>query len=90
MLLIDECSSEWLCSLLIKLSEFDHTVHCVLSDIVVQSDGVDCDAHSNIRASDLRSKLLSRDMSNILILVGNGSKVLCEIFRDTSIRVVHI
>ncbi|XP_052235700.1 uncharacterized protein LOC127847676 [Dreissena polymorpha] len=85
-----ECSSEWLCSLLIKLSELDHTVHCVLSDIVVQSDGVDCDAHSNIRASDLRSKLLSRDMSNILILVGNGSKVLCEIFRDTSIRVVHI
>ncbi|KAH3693604.1 hypothetical protein DPMN_081041 [Dreissena polymorpha] len=90
MLLICKCSSEWLCSLLIKLSELDYPVDIVLLDIVVQSDGVDCDAHSNIRASDLRSKLVSRDMSNILICVGNGSKELCEIFRDTSIRVVHI
>ncbi|KAH3770902.1 hypothetical protein DPMN_172200 [Dreissena polymorpha] len=89
-LLTGECSSEWLCSLLIKLSELDHTVKCLLWDIVVQSDGVDCGADSNAHVSNLRSKLLSCDMSNIVIVVKKGRKELCEIFRDTSIRVVSM
>ncbi|KAH3770904.1 hypothetical protein DPMN_172202 [Dreissena polymorpha] len=85
-----ECSSEWLCSLLIKLSELDHPVECELWDFVVQSRGEDCGTDSNIPLSDLRSKLLSCDMSNIEILVHNGIKELFEIFRDTSIGILDV
>ncbi|KAH3753217.1 hypothetical protein DPMN_187851 [Dreissena polymorpha] len=80
-----DCSPEWLCSLLIKLSALDHPVECDLWNYVVPSRGEDCGANSNIHVSDLRSKLLECDMSNIKILVNNGSKELFEIFRDTSI-----
>ncbi|XP_052235798.1 uncharacterized protein LOC127847739 isoform X1 [Dreissena polymorpha] len=82
-LLTGECSSEWLCSLLIKLSELDHPVECVLWDIVVQSD-------SNTHVSNLRSKLLSCDMSKIKLLVNSGSKELFVIFRDTSIGILDL
>ncbi|KAH3750060.1 hypothetical protein DPMN_184576 [Dreissena polymorpha] len=34
-----ECSSEWLCILLITLSSFDHPVTCELWDVVLQSSG---------------------------------------------------
>ncbi|KAH3770903.1 hypothetical protein DPMN_172201 [Dreissena polymorpha] len=85
-----ECSSEWLCSLLIKLSELDHPVTCELFNFVVQSRGEDCGTVSNIPVSDLRSKLLSCDMSNIKILVENGMKELFEIFRDTSIGILDV
>ncbi|KAH3750297.1 hypothetical protein DPMN_184817 [Dreissena polymorpha] len=85
-----ECSYEWLCGLLIKLSELDHHVECVLWNFVVQSRGEDCGTDSTIHVSDVRSKLLSCDMSNIKILVRNGIKELFEIFRDTSIRILHL
>ncbi|KAH3753227.1 hypothetical protein DPMN_187861 [Dreissena polymorpha] len=83
-----ECSSEWLCSLLIKLCELGHPVICELWYFVVQSRGEDCGTDSNIRVSDLRSKLLACDMSNIEILVTHGSKELFEIFRDTRIGIL--
>ncbi|KAH3753265.1 hypothetical protein DPMN_187900 [Dreissena polymorpha] len=85
-----ECTSEWLCSLLIKLSALGHLVKCELWNFVLQSHEEDCGANSNINVSDLRSKLLACDMSNIAILVKNGSKELFEIFRDTSIRFLDL
>ncbi|KAH3753259.1 hypothetical protein DPMN_187894 [Dreissena polymorpha] len=71
-----ECSSEWLCSLLIKLSVLDHPVVCQLCNFVVQARGEDCCANSNNHESHMRSKLLACGMSNIEILVENGSKEL--------------
>ncbi|KAH3753241.1 hypothetical protein DPMN_187875 [Dreissena polymorpha] len=85
-----ECSSEWLCSLLIKLSALGHLVKCELWNFVLQSHEEDCDADSNIHECDLRSKLLACDMSNIEILVKNGSKELFEIFRDTGIGILDL
>ncbi|KAH3753253.1 hypothetical protein DPMN_187888 [Dreissena polymorpha] len=85
-----ECSSEWLCSLLIKLCALGHRVKCELFNFVVQSRGEDCGADSNIHVSDLRYKLLECDMSNIDILVVHGSKELFEIFRDTSVGILAL
>ncbi|KAH3753212.1 hypothetical protein DPMN_187846 [Dreissena polymorpha] len=64
-----ECTSEWLCSLLIKLCALDHNIECELWNFVVQLRGEDSDADSNKHECDLRSKLLACDMSNIEILV---------------------
>ncbi|KAH3753232.1 hypothetical protein DPMN_187866 [Dreissena polymorpha] len=85
-----ECSSEWLCSLLINLCALGHPVKCELWSFQVQSCGEDICADSNIHLSDLRSKLLECDMSNIEILVENGNKQLFEIFRDTSIGILSL
>ncbi|KAH3770861.1 hypothetical protein DPMN_172158 [Dreissena polymorpha] len=57
---------------------------------MVQSHGEHCGADSTVFVSDLRSNLLSCDMSNIEILVENGSKGLFEIFRDTSIKILGL
>ncbi|KAH3802591.1 hypothetical protein DPMN_156269 [Dreissena polymorpha] len=75
-----ECSSEWLCSLLITLSSLAHPVKCRLCDVVLQP----CE-EPHIHLSDSRSEIVSRDLSNIGISVKNGSKELIEILRDTSI-----
>ncbi|KAH3699492.1 hypothetical protein DPMN_074448 [Dreissena polymorpha] len=85
-----ECSSEWLCTLSIKLSELGHPVECELWNFVVQSRGDDCDTYSNIPVSDVQSKLLSCDMSNINIFVDKNSKELFKIFRDTSIGILEL
>ncbi|KAH3709120.1 hypothetical protein DPMN_068581 [Dreissena polymorpha] len=64
-----ECSSDWLCSLLITLSLSANPVKCELWDVVLQpceeANGDECHIH----ASDLRSEMLLRDLSNIEILV---------------------
>ncbi|KAH3792473.1 hypothetical protein DPMN_145970 [Dreissena polymorpha] len=85
-----ECSSEWLCSLLITLSSLDHPVKCKLLDVVLQlsEDTRGDEAHTHI--SDLRSQILSHDLSNIEILVKNGSKELFELLRDTSIGILDL
>ncbi|XP_052254821.1 uncharacterized protein LOC127860637 [Dreissena polymorpha] len=85
-----ECSSEWLCSLLITLFSLNHPVKCELCDVVLQlSEDINGDeAHTHI--SDLRSQILSQDLSNIEILVENGSKELFELLRDTSIGILHL
>ncbi|XP_052222411.1 uncharacterized protein LOC127838614 isoform X1 [Dreissena polymorpha] len=85
-----ECSSEWLCSLLISLSSLDHPVECELWDVVLQlSEDIRGDeAHTHI--SDLRSQILSHDLSNIEILMNNGSKELFELLRDTSIGILDL
>ncbi|KAH3770859.1 uncharacterized protein LOC127843769 isoform X1 [Dreissena polymorpha] len=85
-----ECSSDWLCSLLIMLSTLNHPVKCELRDFIVQSRGADCGADSNIPVCDLRSKLVSCELSNVEILVNNGSVELFEIFRDTSIGTLDL
>ncbi|KAH3753252.1 hypothetical protein DPMN_187887 [Dreissena polymorpha] len=85
-----ECSSKWLCSLLIKLSALGHLVKCELWNFVLQSHEEDSDADSNIHECDLRSKLLACNMSNIEILVKDGSNELFEIFRDTSIGILDL
>ncbi|KAH3747695.1 hypothetical protein DPMN_182124 [Dreissena polymorpha] len=85
-----ECSSEWLYSLLITLSSFDHPVKCVLWDVVLQSSGDTIGDEFNTHVSDLRSEILSNDLSNIEILVKNGSTELFEILRDTSIEILDL
>ncbi|KAH3802516.1 hypothetical protein DPMN_156194 [Dreissena polymorpha] len=85
-----ECSSEWLCSLLITLSSLDHYVDCELRDVVFQPSQEARGDDYNIHRSDLRSEILLRDLSNIKILVTNGSTELFEIFRDSSIRSLEV
>ncbi|XP_052235639.1 uncharacterized protein LOC127847643 [Dreissena polymorpha] len=85
-----ECSPEWLCSLLITLSSLDHPVECELWDVVLQSSGDTLGDELNTHVSDFRSEILSNDMSNIEILVENGSKELFEILRDTSIGILDL
>ncbi|KAH3796687.1 hypothetical protein DPMN_150256 [Dreissena polymorpha] len=85
-----ECSSEWLCSLLITLSSLDHPVKCELWDYVLQSSEeiLGVEAHTHI--SDLRSEILSHDLSNIEIFMENGSKKLFKLLRDTSIGILDL
>ncbi|KAH3786372.1 hypothetical protein DPMN_164479 [Dreissena polymorpha] len=80
-----ECSSEWLCSLLITLATLDHPVECELWDVVLQPCEEARGDESHKHVSDLRSEILSRDLSNIKILVNNDSMALFEILRDSSI-----
>ncbi|KAH3699485.1 hypothetical protein DPMN_074441 [Dreissena polymorpha] len=89
-LLTGECSSEWLCSWLIKLSELDHTVECTLWDFVLIPRAEDCGADSNTHVSNMRSKLLLCDMSKIVLFVNTGSKELFVIFRGTSIGILRL
>ncbi|KAH3802603.1 hypothetical protein DPMN_156281 [Dreissena polymorpha] len=85
-----ECSSEWMCSLLITLSSLDHHVICLLQDVVLQpceeARGDDYNKH----LSDLRSEFVSRDLSNIEIFLINGNMELLEMLRDTNIRKLTI
>ncbi|KAH3753268.1 hypothetical protein DPMN_187903 [Dreissena polymorpha] len=83
-----ECSSEWLYSLFINLCALGHHVKCEFWYFVVQSRGEDYGADAYIHGSLVRSKLVSCKMSNMEILVINGSKELFEIFRDTSIGIL--
>ncbi|KAH3811093.1 hypothetical protein DPMN_139496 [Dreissena polymorpha] len=85
-----ECSAEWLCSLLIALSSLDHSVECELYDVVLQpcEDATGDDSH--VHVSDLRSEILSCDMSLIEIYVNNGSVELFEIFRGTNIGILNL
>ncbi|KAH3751278.1 hypothetical protein DPMN_185831 [Dreissena polymorpha] len=70
------------------LSSLDHPVGCELWNVVLQSseEARRYEAHTHI--SDLRSEILAHDLSNIEILVKNGSKELFELLRDTSIGVL--
>ncbi|KAH3752215.1 hypothetical protein DPMN_186828 [Dreissena polymorpha] len=85
-----ECSSEWLCSLFIALSSLDRPVRCQLCDVQLKSIEVYHRDKSHTRVSDMRSELLSHNLSNIEICVHTGSKELFEIFRDTSIRILEV
>ncbi|KAH3786259.1 hypothetical protein DPMN_164365 [Dreissena polymorpha] len=85
-----ECSSEWLCSLWIKLCSLDHQVECELWDVVLKSNEEARGNESHSYLLDLRSELLAHDMSNIKILVKTGSKELFEILRDTSIGILDL
>ncbi|KAH3831125.1 hypothetical protein DPMN_104387, partial [Dreissena polymorpha] len=85
-----ECSSEWLCSLLITLSSLDHPVKCELWDVVLQPCEEASGDDSQIHASDLHSEILSRDLSNIEILMENCSMELLEILRDSSIGILDL
>ncbi|XP_052235753.1 uncharacterized protein LOC127847710 isoform X4 [Dreissena polymorpha] len=85
-----ECSSEWLCSLLITLSSFDHPVTCELWDVVLQSSGDTLGDELHTHVSDLRSEIMSHDMSKIEIMVTNGSTELFEILRDASIGILYL
>ncbi|KAH3775289.1 hypothetical protein DPMN_176690 [Dreissena polymorpha] len=80
-----ECSSQWLCSLLIALSSLGHPAVCHLWDFVLQLCVEARGGDNHIHLSDLRSDIESRDLSNIGISVHNGSLELIEILRDTSI-----
>ncbi|KAH3819524.1 hypothetical protein DPMN_121262 [Dreissena polymorpha] len=83
-------SLEWLCSLLITLSSLDHHVKCTLSNVVLHLHKETRRHESRIHVSDLRSEIMSHDMSNIEILVDNVSKELFEILRDTRVRILDL
>ncbi|KAH3709112.1 hypothetical protein DPMN_068573 [Dreissena polymorpha] len=85
-----ECSSDWLCSLLIALSLLDHPVECELLDVVLQPCEEARGDYSHVHASELRSEILSRDLSNINLLVNNCSMELFEILRDSSIGILDL
>ncbi|KAH3811279.1 hypothetical protein DPMN_139688 [Dreissena polymorpha] len=85
-----ECSAEWLCSLLIALSSLDHSVECELWDVVLQPCAEECGDDSQARISDSRSKIPLHDMSEIEVLVENGSVELFEIFRGTNIGILNL
>ncbi|KAH3690752.1 hypothetical protein DPMN_191952 [Dreissena polymorpha] len=85
-----ECSAEWLCSLLITLSSLDHHVECELCDVVLQPSEATRGDDSDIYLSSLRSAILSRDLSNIKILVKNCSIELFELLRDSSIGILYL
>ncbi|KAH3750059.1 hypothetical protein DPMN_184575 [Dreissena polymorpha] len=85
-----ECSSEWLCSLLITLSSFDHPVTCELWAVVLQSSGYTLGDELHTHVSDMRSEIMSHDMSKIEIMVTKCSKKLFEILRYTSIRILDL
>ncbi|KAH3690785.1 hypothetical protein DPMN_191986 [Dreissena polymorpha] len=85
-----ECSAEWLCSLLITLSSLDRPVECELWDVVLQPCEEAHGDDTHIHVSDLRFEILSRDLSNIEILVVNCSMGLFEIFRDSSIGILDL
>ncbi|KAH3811245.1 hypothetical protein DPMN_139652 [Dreissena polymorpha] len=85
-----ECSADWLCSLLIALSSLDHSVECELWDVVLQPCADECGGDSQTHVSDLRSKMVSLDMSQTTIWVKNGSSELFEIFRGTNIGILTL
>ncbi|KAH3811213.1 hypothetical protein DPMN_139620 [Dreissena polymorpha] len=85
-----ECSAEWLCSLLIALSSLDHSVECELWDVVLQPCADECGDDSQARISDSRSEMQLHDMSEIKVLVKNGSVELFEIFRGTNIAILTL
>ncbi|KAH3783538.1 hypothetical protein DPMN_161477 [Dreissena polymorpha] len=85
-----ESSSEWLCSLLIELSSLEHPVECELWNVVLQQCADESISYSQSSMSELRSEILSRDMSEIAILVENGSVELFEIFRSTNIGILTL
>ncbi|KAH3715787.1 hypothetical protein DPMN_058500 [Dreissena polymorpha] len=85
-----ECSYEWLCILLITLSLLTHPVTCVLWDVVLQPSEETREDDSHLHVSDLRSEILSCDLSNITILMNNVSKELLEILRHASIGILDI
>ncbi|KAH3753208.1 hypothetical protein DPMN_187842 [Dreissena polymorpha] len=89
-LLSVECSTEWLCSLLIHFSASGNPIKCYILSIVQTSIEEPCNAVPNMHASVLRSKLLACDMSYIEICVIYGNKELFETFRDTSIGILDL
>ncbi|KAH3801190.1 hypothetical protein DPMN_154837 [Dreissena polymorpha] len=72
------------------MSSLDRPVKCELWDVVLQpcEDGLGDNSYINV--SDVRSEILSRNLSNINILLANGSIELFEIFRDTSIGILYL
>ncbi|XP_052251970.1 uncharacterized protein LOC127858753 isoform X2 [Dreissena polymorpha] len=85
-----ECSSEWLCSLWITLCSLDHQVKCELWDVVLKSNEEASGDESHTQLSDLRSEIMSKDMSNLKILVDKVSQELFEILRNTSIGILDL
>ncbi|XP_052223918.1 uncharacterized protein LOC127839568 [Dreissena polymorpha] len=83
-----KCTSEWLCSLLITLSSFDHPVKCELLDVVLQPCEEACGDYSH--TSGLRSEILLRNMSTISLFVNTGSMELFKILRCISIGILDL
>ncbi|KAH3735157.1 hypothetical protein DPMN_041618 [Dreissena polymorpha] len=85
-----DCSSERLCSLLITLSSCGHPVTCALMNVVFQSSNNPFGEALETQASDLRSELISCDMSDITVILKSVSFEIFEIFRDTSIGILEL
>ncbi|XP_052229033.1 uncharacterized protein LOC127843215 [Dreissena polymorpha] len=79
-----ECSSEWLCSFLITLSEVHHQVECTMFNFLVKTS----DTESGIETDStvIRSELLSCDLSHVKLNVEHNSRVPFELVRSTNIN----
>ncbi|KAH3826671.1 hypothetical protein DPMN_128580 [Dreissena polymorpha] len=78
-----ECSSEWLCSLLITLSSLDHHVKCVMWGVVFHPSEENRQDESQTDISDFRSL----NLSNIKIRIHKVSTELLETLGDTNIEI---
>ncbi|KAH3800555.1 hypothetical protein DPMN_154188 [Dreissena polymorpha] len=85
-----ECSSEWLCSLLITLSSLHRNVACELVNVVLQTNYKPYGAAKEAQLFRWRSEVLSCDMSDIEIIVKTVNIELFETLRDLSIRILYL
>ena len=72
------------------LSSIDHPVTCALWDVALQPTVEASGTGLDRRIPELRSVVLSCDMSKMTIIVKTGSVELFEHFRDTSIGILKI
>ncbi|XP_052218511.1 uncharacterized protein LOC127836095 [Dreissena polymorpha] len=79
-----ECSSEWLCSFLITLSEVHHQVECTMFNFLVKTS--DTESRIETDSTVIRSELLSCDLSHVKLNVDHNSKVPFELIRSTNIN----
>ncbi|KAH3811207.1 hypothetical protein DPMN_139613 [Dreissena polymorpha] len=59
-------------------------------DGIMQSFEYSCGGESQTHVSDMRSEILTLDMTHMTILVENGHVERFEILRDTSIRILDL
>ncbi|KAH3754157.1 hypothetical protein DPMN_188820 [Dreissena polymorpha] len=80
-----ECETEWLCSLLIRLSSLGQRIECEITAMTLHKSVESRTTDRSVDTRVFRTKLLSCNMTNIAISVTNGSTDLFEILRNTSI-----
>ncbi|KAH3803160.1 hypothetical protein DPMN_156861 [Dreissena polymorpha] len=79
-----ECSSEWLCSFFITLSEVHHQVDCTMFDFLVKTSDTESGIERDITV--IRSELLSCDLSHVKLNVEYNSIIPFELVRGTNIN----
>ncbi|KAH3786028.1 hypothetical protein DPMN_164128 [Dreissena polymorpha] len=84
-----DCSTEWLCSLMVALSSIGHPIECQLDNLQLQPSCAFNTFHSEHEESEI-SNLMSCDMCHIELHFKYCSSWLFEMFRNTSIRTLWL